>query len=108
MEYVFQVVIGVAVAILSSVVLKMQLRYDVEQKQRQLDFENIKDGVREILNYNMTHIYEKYESLGYCPTQTKITMSRLYKPYHNLGGNGAGTAMYNKIESLPSSPDCKE
>lgn len=45
--------------------------------------------------------YRYYKQHGFISTQDLETMTKLYLAYHNLGGNGTITAVYNKILSFP-------
>ena len=45
--------------------------------------------------------YRYYKQHGGITTQDLETMTNLYRAYHNLGGNGTITAVYEKILRLP-------
>jgi hypothetical protein len=45
--------------------------------------------------------YRYYRSHGCIGTQDLETMTKLYVAYHDLGGNGTITAVYEKIKMLP-------
>lgn len=44
--------------------------------------------------------YRYYRKQGGIGTQDLETMAKLYAAYHDLGGNGTITAVYNKITAL--------
>jgi hypothetical protein len=45
--------------------------------------------------------YRFYKQHGEISTQDFETMDKLYRAYHDLGGNGTITAVYEKILQLP-------
>ena len=45
--------------------------------------------------------YRYYRKHGFVSTQDLESMTKLYNAYHNLGGNGTITAVYDKICDLP-------
>jgi hypothetical protein len=49
--------------------------------------------------------YRYYRSHGCIGTQDLETMTKLYMAYHDLGGNGTITAVYEKIKALPIKED---
>lgn len=44
--------------------------------------------------------YRYYRKQGFVSTQDLETMAKLYAAYHDLGGNGTVTAVYNKIANM--------
>lgn len=49
--------------------------------------------------------YRYYKQHGEISAQDLETMSNLYQAYHNLGGNGTITNVYDKILALPIKAD---
>jgi len=73
-------------------------------KERKLEQEALKSGLLAILHDRLFQLCNYYLALGYIPVDkseeildnTKI----VYDAYHNLGGNGTGTAIYEKFLKL--------
>ncbi len=111
MEVILQIITGVAVAFLSSVVLGMQREAKKVQKQRAEearkrddDFMAIKEGLCSLLNDRIDQGYEKYNGQGYFPVEKRYKFHRIYNAYHALGGNGICTDLMQKLEKLPTNP----
>lgn len=58
-------------------------------------------GMQALLRTKLTEMCERYTDLGYCPTHVKENVDDVYKAYHAIGGNGAGTAAYQHVMDLP-------
>lgn len=73
-------------------------------KERKLEQEALKSGLLAILHDRLFQLCNYYLALGYIPVEkseeildnTKI----VYNAYHNLGGNGTGTTIYEKFLKL--------
>ena len=59
-------------------------------------------GLRTLLRAELLEIHAKYVPLGYIPVAAMEETDRVYKAYHSLGGNGAGTKLYEEIKALPT------
>ena len=59
-------------------------------------------GLRTLLRAELLEIHAKYVPLGYIPVAAMEETDRVYKAYHSLGGNGAGTKLYEAIKALPT------
>ena len=45
--------------------------------------------------------YNRYSEKGFCPIYAKESMKKVYKAYHNLGGNDVATELYSKVLKMP-------
>lgn len=62
-------------------------------------------GLRALLRADIIRLYNKYhDELGWCPVYVKQALEEEYQEYHNIGGNGVGTQMYEAIMALPTEP----
>ncbi len=59
-------------------------------------------GLRTLLRAELLEIHAKYVPLGYIPVAAMEETDRVYRAYHSLGGNGAGTKLYEEIKALPT------
>lgn len=59
-------------------------------------------GVRTLLRAELLEIHAKHVPLGYMPLGAMEEADRVYQAYHSLGGNGAGTKIYEELKALPT------
>ena len=62
---------------------------------------NMKKAIKALLHdrlYQSSHFYLKQE---FVDMEGLTNVGYIYESYHELGGNGTGTALYNKIKELP-------
>ncbi len=63
------------------------------------------DGVQVLLRNQLIEYHDKYTDKGYCPIYAKESARKSYEAYHELGGNGVITKLYNDIMQLPENPN---
>lgn len=61
----------------------------------------VKDGVLAILHDRLFQAGRFYISQGHIALDELKNIEYLYNSYHNLGGNGTGTEIWERIKSLP-------
>lgn len=61
----------------------------------------LKNGVQSLLRNKIIEYHEKYTRQGYCPIYAKEAVRHNYEAYHELGGNGVITKLYEEIMELP-------
>lgn len=57
-------------------------------------------GTMVLLKVKLFEYHDKYMELGYIPTYAYENFCDMYQSYHELGGNGTGTKMYEEIKEL--------
>lgn len=62
------------------------------------------NGVQVLLRNQLIEYHDKYTDKGFCPIYAKESARRSYEAYHELGGNGVITKLYNDIMQLPEEP----
>lgn len=62
------------------------------------------EGVRSLLRSQLIEYHDKYTGRKYCPIYAKEAARRSYEAYHELGGNGVITKLYEDIMELPEEP----
>lgn len=67
--------------------------------------EAIAAGVESLLRNSIVSDYNKYMDKGFCPIYAKESIKKVYKAYHNLGGNDVATELYNKLLRMPEQED---
>ena len=70
-------------------------------KQEQAKNEAIAEGVQALLRESIVTSYNKHLDRGFCPIYAKESIKKVYKAYHNLGGNDVATSLYKKILEMP-------
>ena len=61
----------------------------------------IAEGVQSLLRESIVSNYNHYLEKGYCPIYAKESVKKVYKAYHNLGGNDVATELYQKLLKMP-------
>ena len=84
-------------AILSWLVKLLRDQMSAEQQKN----EAIAEGVQSLLRESIVSNYNRYSDRGYCPIYAKESMKKVYKAYHNLGGNDVATELYTKVLKMP-------
>lgn len=59
-----------------------------------------RDGMRELLRCKLIDYHDKYVDRGSCPIYIKEAATRSYEAYHDLGGNGVITGLYQELMAL--------
>ena len=93
LEWLFTAVL----AILSWLFKEMREQLAEEKKKN----EAIAEGVQSLLRESIVNSYNRYSDRGCCPIYAKESIKKVYKAYHNLGGNDVATELYNKVLKMP-------
>lgn len=72
-----------------------------EEAVRQREYEAIRKGMRAMLRDRIIQLYEECKDSGDTPFYAIQNVTNMYQAYHDLGGNGAITEIYNKFVHLP-------
>ena len=86
-----------AVAGLGWVLKKLRDQLKAEQDKS----EAIAEGVQSLLRESIVTNFNRYQDRGFCPIYAKDSIKRVYKAYHNLGGNDVATELYQKLLKMP-------
>ena len=100
LEWLFTAVL----AVLSWLFKEMREQLQEEKKKN----EAIAEGVQSLLRESIVNNYNRYSDKGFCPIYAKESMKKVYKAYHNLGGNDVATELYNKILRMKEASDDSE
>lgn len=93
LEWLFTAVL----AILSWLFKLMRDQLKLEQAKN----EAIAEGVQALLRESIVTSYNKHLDRGFCPIYAKESIKKVYKAYHNLGGNDVATSLYKKVLEMP-------
>lgn len=58
-------------------------------------------GVEALLADRLIQLRNYYADRGYCPTYARTSADAMYKAYHDLGGNGMITDVFDGLKKLP-------
>ena len=67
--------------------------------------EKMKEGILAILHDRLYQACRFYIQRGHVDIESMKNIEYLYKSYHDLGGTGTGTELYNRVKSLPIKED---
>lgn len=62
----------------------------------------MEEGIRAILHDRLFQVHRYYMAQGFCTLEEKRNVEYLYKPYHDLGGNGTGETIYEDLMAMPT------
>lgn len=96
LEWLFTAVL----AVLSWLFKEMRVQLAEEKVKN----EAIAEGVQSLLRESIVNNYNRYTDKGYCPIYAKESIKKVYKAYHNLGGNDVATELYNKVLKMAETP----
>lgn len=73
-----------------------KVRIEEESKKREANAQ----GTRVMLLYMLERLYEEYKLQNCVTHEQRDRFAEIYNAYHNLGGNGYGTALWNSVKEL--------
>lgn len=99
-QYWLQTLFGFILMLVSHGYAKLRRMLISKQKEQ----DALKAGMIAVLHDRLFEACSKYLALGYIPVDeaedAMDNMEMVYKAYHDLGGNGTGTALYEKFKNL--------
>ena len=108
MDTALQFILSFASAIFSAVIAyfgwwlkKRDSEREAKEEERQKIYTAITSGMRAILRDRIIQLYEDCAAKGRTPFYAVENVTTMYRAYHDLGGNGAITEVYNKFIQLP-------
>ena len=73
----------------------------IEREKLDKESRMIRNGVTAVLRDRIVQAYMYYENIGYLPLKERENIYMMYVAYHDLGGNGLVTQLYNELNELP-------
>ena len=92
-QYLLQGILTIVTLILTGAYTRLSKKF-MQQKE---ESEATKLGVRAVLHKECQRLMEQNR----VSTEELKNVERIYENYHKLGGNGTGTALYERILKLP-------
>ena len=84
-----------------SIALPVLLSYIVWLlKQRKKNEDANSRGTMLLLRVQLIEYHDKYTTMGHIPSYAYENFEEMYKAYHDLGGNGMITHMYEEVKEL--------
>ena len=71
-------------------------RVEEENKRREAN----SNGTKVMLLYMLERLHTEYKLQGFVSHEQRNRFREIYEAYHNLGGNGYGTALWEDIKEL--------
>lgn len=65
-------------------------------------------GIQALLRDRIIQAHNYYLDKGHCPIYAKENVEEMYKRYHNLGGNGTMTTLYESLMEMPTERRAEE
>lgn len=96
-RYWLEVFFGCIVSALSLVVRTIWAKIQHETEEQQV----MKDAALAMMHDRIYSLARFYIAQGYATIQDLNNMEHIYNAYHNLGGNGTGTELFNRCKALP-------
>lgn len=96
-RYWLEVFFGCIVSALSLVVRTIWAKIQHETEEQQV----MKDAALAMMHDRLYSLARVYLKQGWATIQDLDNMERIYSAYHNLGGNGTGTELFNRCRALP-------
>jgi hypothetical protein len=93
----------VITAVISAAVSGMLTYFGIVRRKLKA-YEN---GMLSLLRADIIRSHDKYMRKRYCPIYAKDALEKAYNAYHDLGGNGTITSLYNETIKLPNEGDDK-
>ena len=91
---------AVVTLIVGYVGVKLKKREREKDKERE-EQEAIRDGIRAVLRDRILQAYNHFSRQGKIQIEELENISNMYIAYHNLGGNGVVTSIYQKVLEIP-------
>jgi hypothetical protein len=99
-QWLFTLII---IPVFANFIKKERKEREEEKKRNEEMIKALKEGVAALLLIELKRNYTWYvETKGYCSIEEKKQVEAVYINYHNLGGNGIGTEMFEEIKHLPT------
>lgn len=76
-----------------------------EKEKAEEENELFKSALRALLRSELMRTHHHAVRDGHASTLDKEIMERTYRCYHNLGGNGIATTLYDEMMELPTMDD---
>lgn len=110
-ETVLQIAIGIAISVLSAILLNFIKDWKADKEERLLECQRNKQEIEamklaliEILGKSIDNSYSYYIEVGYIPHDKLQQLHRMYEVYTGIGGNGTRTMEIEKLDELPNHP----
>ena len=81
--------------------LAEETRRALDNAQSTKHREHIEDGLQCLLRAEIIRAHEKYTARRCCPIYAKESLKRVYRAYHELGGNDVATHLFDALMALP-------
>lgn len=95
-KYWLQALFGLATSILGAAYASLKKKYKEQKKESKA----VKDGVVAMLHDRIIQSGMYFINKGEINITEFHNIEMMYQAYHNLGGNGTGTEIYERVKDL--------
>jgi cbb3-type cytochrome oxidase subunit 3 len=88
---------GVIWAVMMALLRRIGKRVKKDQKAERA----MQAGVEALLADRLIQLHNYYNDRGYCPIYARRSAEAMYKAYHELGGNGTISDVWEHIQGMP-------
>ena len=107
MDWVKAVAGAVASAVVAGFATAVKHLY-ARQKAQEKRQAAVEEGLQALLHDRIYSAYAYCAQKGFATVDDIKNLEYLYRPYHELGGNGTGTELFERIKKMPDRPAEKE
>ena len=100
-QFILRHWLEVAFASICGIIMTFYKKLSNRVKQKIKEQQLLKDGVLAILHDRLYQSCRLHIKQGCINVEALRNVEYLHKSYHNLGGNGTGTELYNRVKALP-------
>lgn len=80
---------------------QLEEEHRAAKEEHEQESKAIRDGLCAVLRDRIIQSATHHEEKGFIPLRDMENMSLMYQAYHNLGGNGLVTKVYEEVLELP-------
>lgn len=100
MEVILMILQAIITILVGYVGVKLKM-HEKSKEREKLEQEAIRNGIRAVLRDRIVQAYNHFSRQGKIKIEELGNISNMYVAYHNLGGNGVVTSIYNKVLKIP-------
>ena len=105
LSHVVEVIVGVVVGVCIAILTGSYTRLEKSLKEKDDKAEAANRGIKALLHHDLYSDCQRLIKEGCVTSEELSDIEQIYESYHALGGNGTGTALYKRIQTLPIAVD---
>ena len=101
-EWFLQITTSLVLIIITFFTQKTLNNFTTKQDKYNKKMEASTNGTKVLLWAELARTHKKCTEGGFCTLEEKVRIKNLYSAYHEMGGNGVGTRLYEELLHLPN------